>query len=198
VPRQGDEVVSPPSGERLIFRQTAESSGGELFQAEIFMDPSPYVIGCHFHPEQVESFHVVSGTLGTKVGGVERLTEAGGDVVVPIGVRHSYWNAGDDQLHIIYEHRPARAVAELFFETYYGLAREGKLDAKGYIKNPLQGAVLAHHVRAFLRPCSPPPAVQPVLFAVGSVLGRLCGYRSSYERFTAKPAAETSPPAPTP
>lgn len=197
MPRQGDQLVSPPSGERLIFRQTAESSNGELFQADIFMEPSPYVVGCHVHPEQEERFEVVSGRLGTNIGGEERVTEAGGEVIVPIGVRHAYWNAGDDQLHIVYEHRPARAVAELFFETYYGLAREGKLDAKGYIKNPLQGAVLAWRVRSFLRPCSPPLAVQPVLFAVGSIVGRLLGYRASYERFTAQQAEETGPPAPT-
>lgn len=199
MPRPGDEVVSPPTGERLIFRQTHESSQGQLFQAEIFMEPSPYVVGCHFHPEQEERFEVVSGTLGTKVGdGDAKLTSAGGEVIVPKGVSHAYWNAGADQLHLIYEHRPARVVAEGFFETYYGLSREGKLNATGYIKNPLQGAVLAHHVRAFLRPCSPPPAIQPVLFAFGSVLGRLVGYRWWYARFTAKPAAETNSPAPTP
>lgn len=193
MPRVGDEVVSPPTGERLIFRQTVESSNGQLFQAEIFMAPSPYVIGCHFHPEQEERFLVLAGKLGTKVAGEEQVTEAGGEVVVPIGVRHSYWNAGDDELHILYEHRPARLAAELFFETYYGLSRERKLDSKGYVKNPLQGAVLARDIRSFLQPCSPPPALQPVLFAVGSALGRLFGYRSVYERFKAQPAAEPPP-----
>jgi len=189
VPQPGDEVVSPNSGERLVFRQTAESSKGALFQAELFMQPSPYVVGCHVHPEQEERFEVVSGKLGTRVGDEgERVTEAGGEVIVPVGVRHAYWNAGDDELHIIYEHRPARAVAEMFFETYYGLSQEGKLDEKGYIKNPLQGAVLAWKVRAFLRPCSPPIAIQPPLFFVGNLIGRLFGYRPWYERFKARPS----------
>jgi mannose-6-phosphate isomerase-like protein (cupin superfamily) len=192
MPRPGDEVLSPPTGERLVFRQTAESSGGELFQAEIWMEPSSHVIGCHIHPEQEERFVVLGGTLATRIGGEERVLKAGGEVIVPLAARHEYWNAGDDELHILYEHRPARPSAELFFETYYGLSRDGKLDEKGYVKNPLQGAVLAWRVRDFLRPCSPPFALQPLLFSVGSVIGRLLGYRSSYERYRARPAAPPS------
>jgi mannose-6-phosphate isomerase-like protein (cupin superfamily) len=191
VPEPGDEVTSPPTGERLIFRQTAASSGGSLFQAEIWMAPSGYEIGCHFHPEQEERFEVVSGKLGTRIAGREEITGPGGEVVVPVGAHHAYWNAGDDELHILYEHRPARATAELFFETYYGLSSEGKLDEKGYTKNPLQGVVLGRAVRDFLRPCSPAPAVQPVLFAVGSLIGRLLGYRSTYEKYRARPADQS-------
>jgi hypothetical protein len=100
---------------------------------------------------------------------------------VPIGVAHDYWNAGSGDLHIYAEHRPAHRSAEIFFLTYHGLAREGKLSPSGQM-NPFQAGVLAQQVGDFIRPVWPPPALQDPLFSALAAAGRRLGYRAWYPR----------------
>ena len=85
-------------------------------------------------------------------------------------------------MRIYYEHRPALVSAEIFFETQFGLSRDGKLSAAGDI-NLLQGAVLLQDVGDFIRPASPPIVVQNVVFPVLAAIGRARGYRARYARY---------------
>ncbi len=103
-------------------------------------------------------------------------------MVCPIGVPHSQWNGGDGVMRIHYEHRPALESAELFFETYFGLSRDGRLSPQGDIEL-LQAAVLLQAVADFIRPSSPPILVQRALFPVLAALGRRRGYRARYEKY---------------
>ena len=50
----GAVIESPQTGERLIFRSTAESSNGHLFQAELTTQPGPYVVRSHMHPSPLK------------------------------------------------------------------------------------------------------------------------------------------------
>ena len=178
----GTEIESPQTGERLIFRSTADSSNGKLFQAELIVKPGPYVVRAHIHPSQEESFVVLGGTYGYQIGDVRGIAKPGDTLVCPVGVSHSQWNAGKDTLHIYYEHRPALTSAEIFFETQFGLSRDGKLSSKGDI-NLLQGVVLLQEVGDFIRPTSPPIAVQNALFPALAALGRMRGYRARYKKY---------------
>ena len=65
----GTVLESPQTGERLIIRSTAESSNGELFQAELIAQPGSYVVRSHLHPSQEESFVILEGTYGFRIGG---------------------------------------------------------------------------------------------------------------------------------
>jgi mannose-6-phosphate isomerase-like protein (cupin superfamily) len=178
----GTEIASPQTGERLIFRSTADSSGGELFQAELIMEPGPYVVRSHIHPLQEERFVVLEGSFGWKIGREKGVAGPGETVVCPVRVPHSQWNAGDGPLRIHYEHRPALTSAEIFFETYFGLSRDGKLTRKGDVRL-LQGAVLIREVGDFIRPANPPPFMHGVLFPPLAALGRLLGYRPRYPQY---------------
>ena len=178
----GTEIESPQTGERLIFRSTADSSNGKLFRAELIMKPGPYVVRAHVHPSQEESFVILSGAYGYQIGDRKGIAKPGDTLVCPVGVSHSQWNAGDSILRLYYEHRPALTSAEIFFETQFGLSRDGKLSSKGDI-NLLQGAVLLQVVGDFIRPSSPPIAVQKALFPVLAALGRMRGYRARYEKY---------------
>ena len=178
----GTEIESPQTGERLIFRSTADSSNGRLFRAELIVKPGLYIVRAHVHPGQEESFVVLEGTYGYQIGDRKGLAQAGETLVCPVGVSHSQWNAGTGILRIYYEHRPALTSAEIFFETQFGLSREGKLSPRGDI-NVLQGAVLLAEVGDFIRPSTPPPAVQKALFPVLAALGRRLGYRARYEKY---------------
>jgi len=180
--RIGTEIDSPQTGERLIFLSTADSSSGQLFRAELTMKPGPYAVRAHIHPRQEESFVVLEGAFGYQIGDRVGVAHPGDTLVCPVGVSHSQWNGGSGILRIYYEHRPALTSAEIFFETQFGLSRDGKLSPRGDI-NLLQGAVLLQEVGDFIRPSSPPIAVQNTLFPVLAAIGRMSGYRARYQKY---------------
>jgi quercetin dioxygenase-like cupin family protein len=187
----GTEIESPQTGERLIFRSTKDSSDGELFQAELIGEPVGYTVREHVHPMQEERFVVLEGEFGWKIGDETGVAREGETLICPVGVRHSQWNAGDGRMRMLYEHRPALDSAEIFFETYFGLSRDGKLQ-KNRDVNPLQASVLLPVVADFLRPTFPPPWSHGPLFAALRPIARRLGYRARYPQYalpTEEPAA---------
>jgi quercetin dioxygenase-like cupin family protein len=181
----GTEIESPQTGERLIFRSTKESSNGELFQAELISEPVGYTVREHVHPNQEEQFEVLEGEFGIKIGDDEaRVAQVGERLACPVGVPHSQWNAGTGTMRMLYEHRPALESAEVFFETYFGLSRDGKLKKNGDPKM-LQAAVFLPEVADFLRPTFPPLALQGPLFGALAPLARRLGYRARYPEYGA-------------
>ena len=178
----GTEIHSPRTGELLTFLSTADSSNGQLFRAELVVEPGPYVVRAHIHPNQEESFVVLEGVYGYQIGDRRGVAQPGETLVCPVGVSHSQWNGGEGILRIYYEHRPALRSAEIFFETQFGLSRDGKLSPTGDI-GLLQGAVLLQEVGDFIRPSTPPIAVQNTLFPLLAALGRMRGYRARYPKY---------------
>jgi hypothetical protein len=69
---------------------------------------------------------------------------------------------------------------EDFFETYCGLARDGKANGKGVPRNLLQAAVLFHEFRAEIAP--PPPAAR-VLAPLIAPLARIGARRGLKPRY---------------
>jgi hypothetical protein len=79
--KAGDELINPVTGLRTIFRQTARDTGGELLQVDWIGGPGWEAGPDHVHRRQEERFEILSGRLGSRVAGIERLHEAG-DVAV--------------------------------------------------------------------------------------------------------------------
>jgi hypothetical protein len=86
------------------------------------------------------------------------------------------------------ELRPALRM-ETLFETIAGLARAGKLNAKGF-PSPLQGAVLAREFKDEITPARDPgipfawlplPVLRALLLLLAPI-GRAHGYRAEYPR----------------
>lgn len=184
----GTVIESPQTGERLVFRSTADSSHGDLFQAELTTQPGKYIVRSHLHPSQEERFVVLEGLYGYRIGNRTGVGRPGEVIVCPIGVSHSQWNAGPGVMRIYYEHRPALESAELFFETYFGLSRQHKLLPSGDMRL-LQAAVLLTAVADFIRITSPPLLVQHVTFPILAAIGRARGYRARYPGYSGSPAA---------
>lgn len=185
----GTQIESPQTGERLTFLSTADSSDGALFRAELTMEPGDYVVRSHIHPRQEESFVVLEGRWGWKRGSDSGVAEVGETVAIPPGVPHHQWNAGEATVRVHQEHRPALTAAEISFETYSGLSRDGKLTKKGD-PNTLQAAVLLPEVGEFIRPSSPPLFVQGPLFAALAAIARRRGYRARYPEYALPSAGE--------
>ncbi len=75
---------------------------------------------------------------------------------------------------------------ETFFETLYGLARDGKTDENG-VPNILQQAVTLNGInRGEIYLASPPVAVQKVLLATLAPVGRMLGYKDHYPKYSAE------------
>ena len=178
----GTTIDSPQTGERLTFLSTADSSHGELFRAELVVQPGTYVVGSHIHPNQEERFVVLDGRYGWRIGRETGVSGPGNTLVCPRGVAHSQWNAGDTPMRIWYEHRPALTSAEIFFETQFGLSRDGKLGPGGTI-GLLQAAALLEEVSDFIRPASPPVFIQRLIFPPLGVIARRLGYRARYPAY---------------
>jgi quercetin dioxygenase-like cupin family protein len=175
----GDVLEHPVTRERVVFRQTARDNGGALAQADFYLQPGGFVAVEHIHPRQEERFEVLSGMLRGRAAGKDVAAGPGEHLVVPAGTPHVWWNAGDDELHVLVELRPALS-AEAFFEAFFGLAQDGKVNPKTGLPNPLQMAVIMRAHRDLIVLARPPRPVQTLLFGILAAIGRLLGYQAEY------------------
>ena len=181
--RPGETIENPVTGERITWIETAQSTGGELLAADLYIRPAAAVAAAHRHVRQEERFHVHSGTLGVEVAGEVRMLSQGDEATVPIGVVHRWWNAGQDEVRVRGEFRPALDT-ETFFETFFGLGRDGKTNAKG-IPGLLQIAVAFRDLGdSCPQLVKPPPGVQRGVFTVLAPIGRLLGRRAVYPQYS--------------
>jgi quercetin dioxygenase-like cupin family protein len=185
--RAGDTIENPVTGERIVFHKTSRDTGGEAVVIECFVRPHGFVAAAHVHPSQEERFQVLSGSVGFRTPLGEQIAGSGERVTVPAGMAHKFWNAGDDEAHFVCEVRPALQFEELL-ETMFALAADGKTNRKG-MPNPLRLAVIANAHFDTVRLPFPPAWMQKAGLLLGAPLGRLLGYRPTYEpRVDADPA----------
>ncbi len=193
--KAGDVYENPVTGERAVVRVGAEESGGELAVADLYVRPGGAVAGEHVHPGIEEVFTVVRGSVGFRLDGREDVAGLGRRLVVAPGVSHYWWNAGDAEAHVIVELRGERRLLEGFvtmLSNTFGLARDGKTDAKGR-PNLLQAALLARQFDEVIRFVEPPRAAQKILFGVLAPVARLLGYRAVYPGYGPSGFTEVEP-----
>jgi quercetin dioxygenase-like cupin family protein len=140
--RPGDTLENPITGERFTFTDTAATTNGELLAFELSLKPGGAVPVPHVHPVQTERFEVVSGRMRFRVG--LRHVEAGPGEVLEIqpGVTHGFANAGDEEVRVRVEVRPALAMEEMFADVI-ALAQAGRMTRRGMPRNLLDFALLA-------------------------------------------------------
>jgi mannose-6-phosphate isomerase-like protein (cupin superfamily) len=185
VAKAGDEIYNPVLHDRIVYRKTAKDTDGELLRLDLFVSArggNPL----HVHPRQEEYFKAISGTLGVQVGDEHLWLEEGEEATVPPGTPHRWWNDSEDEdAHVVAELRPA-LNSETFFETAYGLARDGKTDENGAYNLLQQAVTLTGINKGEIYLASPPVAVQKVLLAALTPIGRLLGYQDHYPRYSAE------------
>jgi mannose-6-phosphate isomerase-like protein (cupin superfamily) len=183
--RAGETINNPVTGERLTWRQVAADTDGRLVLGEMVLPPGGFVTAEHVHPKQEERYEILAGRLNVRVDGRAQVLGPGDRVLVPAGRPHVWRNAGSEEVRFRVEVTPALRF-ETFIETLFGLASDGKTDARG-MPNPLQVAVLMRAYQDELRLARPAPAVQSLMFGPLAIVGRLMGYRSSYPRYSEGP-----------
>jgi hypothetical protein len=130
------------------------------------------------HPLQQSGAEVISGSLRFRVGDQERSLKAGESITIPANTPHFFWNDEEEDAHFIGWFRPALKI-ERYFESFFGLAQDGKLNEKG-LPSMLQLAVMVPHFGDDIRLTGPPWVVQKATFGALAPIGRLLGYRPEY------------------
>jgi len=178
--KAGDELVNPVTGLRTVFRKTAQETSGELLQVDWIGEPGWTTGPDHVHPLQEERFEVLSGRLGLRVEGMERVLEEGEALTAPAGAAHAAWNAdGEDKVHALVDFRRALRT-ETAFEALAGLARDGKTNGAGAPKDPLMLALVLREFEEEIYFVKPPLFVQRVVFGALAKIAWLLGYRAEY------------------
>jgi hypothetical protein len=128
------------------------------------------------HPHQESRFEILAGRLSFRIDGDERTAGPGEIVIVPPKAPHSFWNGGDEVAHYLQEFRPALG-SERFFTTLFGLAHDGKINARG-MPTLLALAILVPAMGDAIRPISPPWPLLRFIAWLLAPLARLQGYGS--------------------
>jgi quercetin dioxygenase-like cupin family protein len=121
--RTGDELVNPISGERVVFRRTAEDTAGELLEMDVHWERPGRRAPEHRHPQMEERWEVIAGNACFRIGGVEQTGGPGDTAVAPPGVTHEAWNPGEEPAHVRIQMRPALRW-EQFVERLFALATD--------------------------------------------------------------------------
>ena len=160
---RGDIIEHPVTGERFTFLETAQHTGGEYSRIEARVSPHGFVAAPHVHPLVEETFEIRAGTWAFVVDGKETRVGPVEGASIPVGTPHAWWNAGEEEGVAIVGFRPA-LKAEEFFESFFGLAQDGKVSPKTGLPNLLWMALVLRHYRDFVHLARPPLFVQRAVF----------------------------------
>ena len=177
--KQGDKIINARTGQIMIFRKTAAETNGQLLEIECFSPPTAVKEPEHIHPFQENIFKIISGSCVFDVDGKEQTVGAGETISIPPKVKHHFWNSGDTTAHYMQEFRPALHIDE-FFETFFALSQDGKLNEKG-IPNFFHVSLIALKHQEEIRLTKPPWALQLLTYWTLAPFGYLMGYRSNYQ-----------------
>lgn len=171
-------MVLDEGDEQIEFLATATDTNGELVKCRMRVAPSRPAPPEHSHPAQEETFRVDHGRFGYVLGRARHEAAEGEVVVVPAGTNHTFWNAGDDDLVVVADVRPALGFED-FVETIHVLIRDGRLSAGGKRANPLLMAVIADAFRKEWRLTNLSPAARSLLPLL-AFIGRRVGFQGRY------------------
>ena len=176
--KSGDKIENKRTGQRMIFLQTAMDTNGELLQIECFSPPTTTREPEHIHPSQENYFKVLSGVLHFKVNGKIVLAGPDDEITIPPGAPHHFWNEEEETAHYIQEFRPALEIESLF-ETFFSLARDGKLKNSG-APNIFRASLIMLRYSNELRIVKPSWVLQKIVFSCMAPFGRILGFKTHY------------------
>ena len=160
-------------GMRVVCRESASSSEGEVLSFDFWMRGGATPRPMHVHPRQEERITVISGSVRSRSGGVERILSPGDSVVSPAGEAHTVGQAGREDVEMVAELRRALRYEE-FIERSFALDRAGHLNAKGR-GNPLRMATAGARDAEFYI-ARVPLGLQRAVLTVTERLARWLGY----------------------
>ena len=179
--RAGEVYENLVQGDRIVVREGAGETGGDRLVGDLYIRPGGAVAGRHVHSYITERFEVVAGRVRFHLDGRDEIATPGERVEVPPGAVHDWWNDGEDEAHVLVEVRPGERF-ELMIQMLYGLANDGRTNAKG-VPRLLPLALFAREFRREGEFVRPPRIVQRVLFGLLAPVARARGYRAIDPRY---------------
>lgn len=95
-----------PDGSAYIVRRTTADTGGEYVEMEFVLPPGCIPPPPHIHPQQVEEYEILDGSLDITVNGQWRTFGSGDSTSVPRGALHTFRNRSGAVVRVRNWHRP--------------------------------------------------------------------------------------------
>lgn len=168
-------IENPVLGDKAKFLITAEDSKGEVMRGELWLKPLAQGPPLHYHPIQSETFEVTKGKLGLEVDGKKMTVGPGEKYTIQPNAAHKWFNASEEELHMMVELRPALKT-EFFLESMYSLAEQGKVNKVG-LPGTLQFAALLNECPGELYIVGPPIIVQKFMEKVIGRFAKIIGFK---------------------
>lgn len=175
-PRPGSVLSAP--GKDLTFLTAAP--GHLRFREDVGPEAAP--VPMHVHLRQTERFTVIVGALEVVLDGTRRVLAPGEQIEVGPGQMHSYAPAEGGSVVIEVELWP-HVQDHQFFETIYGMTREGRLPPRG-LRDGVALLALCHRHGFFM--AGPPRAVIRPVAAVAAALAAVLRIDPWAPRFAAR------------
>ena len=182
------------TGEILLIRRMRDAQGQIVLNLDGTLPPGTSGPPLHVHFHEHEEGIVKAGTLGAQVGTEKIVVPTGGTAILPKGVPHRWWNAGDDLLEFSGHVVPAVDL-DRYLQAVFAVLNAG---SKGRPPIFYLAHVLWRHRDTQLLSI-PPPAIQrfvlPVLLIIGRILGKYRGsnWPGSPESCPGAPLVDVNP-----
>lgn len=165
----GDVIENPVTGERITFVRTSKQTDGAIAEVELELSPTAFLAAEHIHRSQEEKFQVLDGYILLRCRGEESISGPGETVAVPAGAPHAWAPHGDAGARVRLTFTPGAGI-EQFFDEFFRLAREGRVNEKGMPSLPITAQLgLAHDMYL----AGPPVPLQRAAFRLLANMARL-------------------------
>ena len=158
------------TGEILRMCRVRDSQGQTILNLEGSLPPRADGPPLHVHFQEREEGIVKEGTLGARVGKQKTVVRAGEAVVLPAGVVHNWWNAGDDMLVFSGQAIPAVDL-DRYLQAVFAVLNASP-SGKPSIFYIAHVSWRHRHTQAL---AMPPRAIQRIAFPLIVFVGRLLG-----------------------
>jgi hypothetical protein len=119
-----------------------------------------------------ERFEVLAGHAAFDVDGAPQILGPGNTIDVLRGTEHTFANAGEDEMRVRFEFRPALTSTDRFYELYFAFAQYGRVNAKG-MRGLLDIATVWPVTSEHAVLATPPPVIRHALFRVLAPIARI-------------------------
>jgi quercetin dioxygenase-like cupin family protein len=99
--------VSRRNGRDSVLKVTGKDTAGHLAILEVAHPQGVPGPPLHIHPNTEEAFYVLAGQLRVRAGEHEHTLSAGGFILVPQGLPHTFTTAGPEPARFLIVHSPA-------------------------------------------------------------------------------------------
>lgn len=158
------------TGEVLRLSRAYLEGGEEVIRLRTTSPPRGGGPPPHIHTRENERGTVLAGRLGVVVDGEETVYEAGDDVMLPAGRKHTWWNAGDEALEWEGIAYPAVDL-DRYLQAMFAVVNAGEAGRPPL----LYAAHVMHRHRDTQRVAVMPGLVMRILIPALVLFGRLTG-----------------------